>query len=226
MATRTFLPSTDAALLAWSNNFSTLITAHAVLYGLSVGQATAYAGLHATYAADLAACDPGVRNKMAVTAKNNSRSALKANASLLAGLIEHTSTVTDEQKVQLQLNVRARPTPIPPPATAPVIDIISSVGNAVKIRLHDAVSPRRGRPTGVAGAALFSFVGAAAPTDESAWTFQGLTTRTTATITFPNTVAAGSKVWITAYWRNPRDQSGPAATAVGTNIPGGAAMAA
>ena len=87
---------------------------------------------------------------------------------------------------------------------------------------------RRGgaRRWGVDGASVFSFVGAAAPTDESAWKFEGNTTRTVVNVLFPNTVAAGAKVWFTAFWFNPRAQRGPASAPVGTNIPGGGAMAA
>ena len=39
--------------------------------------------------------------------------------------------------------------------------------------------------------------------------------------------AAGSTVWFTAFWRNPKDQSGPATTPVSTKVQwGGLSMAA
>jgi hypothetical protein len=97
----------------------------------------------------------------------------------------------------------------------------------VRIRLHDSTSStRRGKPPGVSGASVFSFVGAVAPTDETGWTFEGNTSKTVVDVAFPSATAPGAKVWFTAYWFNARKQSGPPATAVGTNIPGGAAMAA
>src|SRR5438270_1215091 len=106
MATRSFLPAPDALLLAWSANFSTLISAGAVSYGLTVGQATAYAALHASYSTALAAVDPPIRNKAAVATKNTARTALKANARMLARIVEATPTVTNTQKVTLGLTVR------------------------------------------------------------------------------------------------------------------------
>jgi hypothetical protein len=45
-------------------------------------------------------------------------------------------------------------------------------------------------------------------------------------VVFPASVAPGSKVWLTAFFFNPRALSGPAATPVSTYLPGGAAMAA
>ena len=81
-------------------------------------------------------------------------------------------------------------------------------------------------PAGVAGASVFSHVGATAPTAEDDWTFEGLTGRTTVTITFPAETAPGATAWFRAAWYNPRGQKGPAATPATTNIAGGAAMAA
>ncbi len=39
-------------------------------------------------------------------------------------------------------------------------------------------------------------------------------------------ICPGSKIWLTAFFFNPRAMSGPAATPVSTYLPGGAAMAA
>jgi hypothetical protein len=222
-----FLPSRDSLLLAWSANFSTRITADAVALGLTAAQATAYATLQSNFEAAMAAIDPGVRSKSLVATKNAARLALKTSARLLAKIIQGQASVTDAQKIELGLNVRSAPTPIPPPADAPGITILSTVGNTVKLRLFDAIdSANRGRPAGTDGASVFSFVGAAAPTEESEWNFEGVTSRTKIDITFPEATAPGAKVWFTAFWFNERKQSGPAATPVGVNIPGGAAMAA
>jgi hypothetical protein len=224
-----FLPSRDAELVTWSNNFKVKISAAPTTYGLTAAMATAYTTLHNNFVtAYNTANDPLTRSPVNVTAKDTAKAALIANARMLARTVQGTSTVTAAQKEDLGLNPRDnQPSPIPVPASAPDIDIISTNGNTVKIRLHEAGEPtKRGKPAGVAGAAVFSHVGATAPTDEADWKFEGLTTKTALDITFPAATAPGSKVWITAFWRNPRDQSGPAATPVTTNIPGGSAMAA
>lgn len=137
-------------------------------------------------------------------------------------------SVTGQQKSSLGLTVRdVEPTPINPPADAPTLDVLSAVGRSVKVRLHDSANPtRRGKPAGVAGASLFTCVGATPPADISGWTFQGNTSRTTADVQFPAEVPAGATVWLTAFWFNPRAQNGPTCAPVSTNLPGGGAVAA
>ena len=53
--------------------------------------------------------------------------------------------------------------------------------------------------------------------------FEGNTTKTSTNVNFPASVPASWKVWFTAFYRNPRDLSGPAATPVSANIAGGKA---
>lgn len=222
-----FLPTKDATLLAFAQNFSTLITAAPTTYGLVVGQATALAALVTAFQTSLAACEPGVRNKAAVFTKNTARTNLKTSVRLLAKIIEGQATVTNAQKAALGLNVRSAPTPIPPPALPPQVDVVSVVGRTVKVRLHNAeTSPRRGKPANVKGAALFSFVGASAPSDPGLYKFEGNTTLTTVDVGFPATVAPGATVWITAIWFNERAQSGPPATPVSAVIQYGMSMVA
>jgi hypothetical protein len=223
MAARSFLPTRDAALLAWSLNFSTLINDSPESYGLSAPLASAYAALHLAFAAAMEGVEPGIRNKSAVAAKNAARSNLKKNAGLLAKIVQGTATVTSAQKVTLGLNVRRKPTPVPAPAFAPGLDIVSVRGFSAVIRLHDTqVIGRRAKPAGVSGASVFIHVGPTAPTDVAGWTFKGNTGRTTMEVHFPATLPAGATVWFTAFWFNPRQQSGPSSAPVGANLPGGA----
>lgn len=222
-----FLPDKDQALLAWSSNFSTLISATPAAFNLTAGDATAYAALHTTFATSLAACDPGVRNKAAVNSKNLARNNLKVQARLLANTINGYGPVTDAQKIELGLTVRSAPTPIPPPADAPALDVVSVNGRTVNIRLHDATdASRRGKPPLVKAAAVFSFVGEEAPTDPSLYKFEGNTTRTEFTVVFPNSVAPGTQVFLTAMWMNERMESGPGCEPVGTRVQFGNSMAA
>ena len=217
-----FLPNTDATLLAWSLNFSTLITATPTAYGLTSTLATAYTALHTSFATALAACDPGTRSKSAVSTKNLARTNLKNNARLLAKLVDGTASVTNAQKLTLGLNVKASPSPIPAPSSSPALEVGTVTGWTVKLKLHDSTSgSKRGKPAGVSGASVFSFVGATPPNDMGSWTFQGNTGKTIVYVAFENTNAPGTKVWLTAFWFNGRKQSGPACAPVSTNLQGG-----
>jgi hypothetical protein len=229
MASTTFLPDREAELVTWSTGFNTKINATPTTYGLTAGQATAYTTVHTAFVTAFNAANSDATNsRSAIVTKNAAKAVLIASARQLAGIIQSYPGTTNAMRSDLGLTVRdTQPTPVPPPANPPDVDIVSVSGNTVKLRLHDSTTPaRRGKPAGVSGAAVFSFVGAAAPTDEGAWTFEGNTSKTVIDIVFPGTVAPGAKVWFTAFWFNQRKQEGPASAPVTTNIPGGGAMAA
>ncbi|MEA2708233.1 MAG: hypothetical protein QOF78_834, partial [Phycisphaerales bacterium] len=54
--------------------------------------------------------------------------------------------------------------------------------------------------------------------------YEGSTSRTTVEILFPESVAPGTQVWLTAFFFNERKQNGPACAAVGTLINYGGTM--
>jgi hypothetical protein len=212
-----FIPASDASCLRWMQNFYAVANAAPgpTGYGLTAAQLTAFNTQLTSYQTALAACEPGARSKAAVFTKNTAKAALVADARLLAKIVQGTATVTDAQKTTLGLNVRAMPQPVPVPADAPSIDVVSVDSRTVNIRLHSStVAGKRARPAGVKGAAVFSYVGATAPSDPSAYTFQGNTSLTNFSVVFADTVEPGSVVWITAMWFNTRAQSGPAAAPV------------
>jgi hypothetical protein len=208
-------------LFEWSRNFSTLLSASPTVFGCTAAMATSYAGYHTAYGTALAACSPGVRSASAVLAKNQARENLKFQAKLLSNTINGTATVSDAQKRQLGLNVRAIPQPVPPPAMSPTIDVTAVSGWTASLRLSDGSKPgKRGKPPGVKGVSIFSFVGAQPPTDISAWKFEGSTTKMRQDVLFDNTLAPGTRVFVTAFFFNNKMQSGPACPPVATNLPG------
>src|SRR5436305_1592929 len=62
----------------------------------------------------------------------------------------------------------------------------------------------------------------AAPADISLWKFEGNVGQVKKIdVIFSNTLAGGSKVWLTAFWFNGRKQSGPLSNPFGVALPGG-----
>lgn len=229
----TYIPSREADLVTWSTNFDSKIAATPTAFGLTAGQATAYTALHgAFFTAYTTANDPRARTPVTIEEKNLAKQALINGAGgirALVGIIQNFPALTNAQRIDLGITVPdVDPTPVPVPEFAPDIDIVSTMGRTVRIRLHDSQAPpgTRAKPDGVSGATVFSFVGDEPPADIAQWQFQTNTTRTVVDIEFPATVENGAQVWFTAFWRNPRDESGPATTPVTTHIPGGLSMAA
>ena len=229
MATKSPSQMTDAELLHWGDNFQGLTTASPATYGLTAAQADTFLALLDDYrgAFDLAT-EPSTRTGPAVAAKNTARDALRDEARRQISIVDGQAGVSPAQRLALGLNVRKpRPTPSPRPTSAPLIEVQSGVGNNLLVRLLNAAAPgRRGRPEGVIGATLFSYVGEAPAADESAWTYEGNVSRRTVTLAFGPALPAGTKVWVTAFWYNRRAESGPPAAPVSATLQGGAAMAA
>lgn len=224
-----FLPTREAELVTWSTNFNTLINDTPTAYGLTAAQGTAYEAFHNAFVNAYAeAQNPSTRTPSNIVAKNEAMTNLKANARLLAGIVQKFPATTNAQRADLGLTLKSdEQSPINPPTDSPGMDIVSAVVRTVKVRMHDVANPtRRGKPAGVSGASVFSYVGATPPAEIAAWKFEGNTTRTTFDVQFDAAVASGSTVWICAFWYNPRAQSGPACAPVSTNLPGGAVMAA
>ncbi len=224
-----FIPSSEAEFITWTTNFNSKINTSASDYGLTPTQASQYGGGHVAFLiAYNKANAPDTRSPTNLMAKNAAMKTLKNYARQLARIIQANPDVSDERKAELGLTVRkGEPAHIPPPGEAPDTDIVSVVGHTVKIRLHSASSAsRRGKPAGVAGASIFSFVGDSPPASLSGWVFQGNTTRTIVDVTLPPETPNGAKVWLCAYWYNPRTEKGPVSAPVSTHIPGGMALAA
>jgi hypothetical protein len=232
MATPPFPPPTEAGLLAWSSNFSNKLTATPVAIGITAPMAAAYAALHATFsAAYVLAIDPDTNSRTAIQAKNTAKENLVSSpggARELIAIIQAFPGTTDEMRTELGLKIRdVHPTPVPVPRNPPTLTIVSTLGRTVKVRLRDLEDPdRRALPDGVDGASVLSFVGDEAPDDPMEWSLMMNVSRTTFDVEFPVTVAAGSKVWLTAFWFNQRKEAGPGAAYQSTVIAGGLAAAA
>jgi hypothetical protein len=217
-----FLPRTDAGLLAWSVNFKTLTTATPTVYGLTADQASEFSDAQIGYAtAYQKAQDPNTRTTPNVTAKNLARDEMKRIAGNLAKIIYGHGT-NDAMLEALGLTVRKTPTRHGAPTVRPGPDIESVNGYKVGVNIHDsASSAKRGKPAGAVAAWVYTFVGETYPSDPTLWDFQGSATTGKFEITFPNTLAGGTQIWICAAWINTRQEAGPVSVPITTNLQGG-----
>jgi hypothetical protein len=211
-----FPPMRESLFVPFSANFKTKITASPTTYSLTAGQATTYGTLHDAFVTKWNICqDPDTKTKAAVELKNVAKRSLLANLRLLAKIVQNAPTTTNAMRIDLGLPQRDFvPTPVPVPSAAPELKVVSVYGHSVRVSLRDASHERRGRPRGVAGAQLYSFVGANPPSATEVWKAEGTVTRSTILVVFADAVPAGSKVWFTACWYNPRGLTGPACTPV------------
>lgn len=224
---RNFYLRTQAEIVSGSANFASLIVANAATYGLTSVQATAYQGLDvALQSAYTAAINPETRTPVAVGAKDSAITNVRNRAILLSKIIYATPSVNDSQLTALGLLPRAVRTPRPPATTPPVVEVMSVSGRLVKVRIHAVSSAGARKPVGSVGALVYSFTGPAAPTDPRQYHYEGLATRGTCEIQFPNDVASGATAWIAAAWVSQRGAPGTACTPVQVTVQGGPVLAA
>lgn len=109
-------------------------------------------------------------------------------------MIQAAPEVTDAQKSSLGLTVRAtKRSPVGIPAERPRLDVELRFGSTLRITLRGRDTARRGKPDGIAGAMVFTYVGDVPPDDLSQWSLAGITTRPRVDITLVRTLCPGRK---------------------------------
>jgi hypothetical protein len=213
-----YLPAREAELVTWTQNFHAILSGAGPggMLGVSAVQIAAFTTLFNSWITAYNAAHAGpTRGPAATATKNSAKEAVIDGANgvrELVKIIQANPSTTNTDRQELLITVPdVEPTPVPVPAFAPGIEIVSVVGRTLRIRLKDVENPEnRGKPAGVVGAAVFTFVGENPPADIKSWQFQGNFTRTADQVEFPTSVAPASKVWLTAYWFNTKGESGPA----------------
>jgi hypothetical protein len=225
---RDFFPRREAAIVQWSANFRDHILVAPADYGLTAAQASAYAITQQTFeAAYNTAISPGTNSRFAVATKNAARDALETDTRMLAAFVRATRSVTNAMRIELGLSqsIEGRGVRASLPDSPPRLYVTGQVGRSVTVKLSDSIlSGRRGKPVGIAGASVFSFVGDEPPTSLTNWVFKGNTTRTTMNIAFDNQLPPGTKIWLSANWYNTRAENGPSCAPVSTYIQFGSAL--
>ena len=225
------IPLKDALLVPFSTNFNDRIVASPATFSLSAPQAAAYTALHTPYVtaynAMMNARANGTRSESLTATKDSNKLALLKYARELYAFVQSNNSVSDANKILLGIHLRVVPGPIPRPGVRPGMDIVSVANRTVTVHIHDsASSAKRGKPAGTTAAWVYSFVGAEYPSDPAAWAFEGATTKPKFGVTFPNTVAGGTQVWLCAAWINAKQEAGPVSVPITTNLQGGGASAA
>jgi hypothetical protein len=230
MKLRTFLPTREGDLVVWSANFQEQITALGAQIGLLPAQISAYTTLHEAFLSYYDLCQRNnTRTPENLEHKKVAKQALirgENGIRQLVGIIQKHPGTTNPMRVLLKITVPdVEPSVIPPPSTAPELTIVSTLRRRVTLRLRDSKDPdKRSKPSGVSGASIVMHVGENPPANPLEWAFLMNTSRTSLEIDFPSTIPGGSKVWLVAFWFNPRKQAGPASAAVNTLISDGVAV--
>lgn len=210
-----------ADIVAGSASYAAQISASPTSFGLVAAQATAYGTLNTSLQSCYAAStNVSTRTRGTVAATQQAVKAMRAEAILLSKIIYATPTVTDAQLINLGLLPRPTFAPVPAPTQSPALTVTATSGRIVDFKLQ-RVDALKGKAPGAKAANIYSFIGAAPPTDIELFKFEGMTTRNISRLEFPATVATGVTVWLTACWVSERGYTGPACAPISFILPGG-----
>ncbi len=215
----TYLPAREAELLAFAQNLFDHLEANPATYGQTIESIAPFGTAFNAFKAALAVTtNPATKTKPTIADKNAKKQAMIDIIRPLVQTLQNWSGMTDDKRDTLGIPTRDRqPTPIGPPEEMPVLRVAGVFGRLLELEVLDTEGKKR-KPDGARGAWLYTHVGDDPPAELTAWQFRGGTTRSNPQVVFEDSVAPGTKVWVTALWVNPTDQPGPACAPQQTRI--------
>lgn len=223
-----YIPSRDADLLAWADNFNALITANPATYGLTAGDATAidaavtpfddaYALGGGTYHAPV---NPSTKTVVTTQAKNDARTAMLAILRPYAQAIAISPGVLPDDKIALGLNPRTNTgTPIPAPTSFPLVSLRGLTPLSVTLQWQDsALGTGKRKPVGTLQAELRAGTSATVIADPTAIPYVGQFTKSPFALAFDSS-DGGKTLYYAARWVTRRGLVGPWSVIGATTVP-------
>jgi hypothetical protein len=218
-----FVPRADRELKVWSSALSKVLSTSYASYGLHESDAIEYAELTAEFAAAYRVSQGGLtRTTVSVIQKNVCRARLVERSRELNRRIQSNPNVTDADRAALALTIPKATAPaIGRPDHVPLLYVDKVTVRTVRIRLRNELSTSRGKPESCAGASIYWCAGEERPTSTAEWTYLCGVTRTIANVTLPSSLAAGTRVWLSAAWYNAKAEQGNGSMAVSIRVQDG-----
>lgn len=206
-----YIPSKDAELINWGENYTDLLTADPGKYGLDDADALDLQNYFDAFDSAYAlAINPTTRTALAVAVKDGQKVLFLGVARAYAAIIRANQGVTPEDKAALGLAIPdPTPTPVPTPTTSPVIVIPYAAVGIHVMSIVDQLTPTlKAKPFGVAGCLLYRATGAVAPTDFADASLVKIVTRADALIETSG-LTAGHFASYWGRWFNRKGELGP-----------------
>lgn len=226
-----YIPTADAAVDAWSQNFSTKITAAPTTYGLVAGDATTIAAVvlafHNAYliagvsgTPPKTPLNPSLRTPVSIAAKDTARDAMLVVLRLYAITIRNNPGVADADKTALGLTiVKTIPTPIPAPVTFPLLDIVAATPGQVTFSARDSGTPSvKAKPFGAIQLQAFVVYSETTPPAPGLSNYIGDFTKSPFVASFAAD-DAGKTAYLSCRWQTRKGLVGPWSAALPFTVP-------
>lgn len=206
-----YLPRTDAALAAWTQNFVDVVNANLAAYGVTALEVQPIENSLTIFEGALQSQLAAIADAQSKTQlKDDQRAILEGQIRPLVRKIQAHPTVGDPMRAAAGITVPdTDPTPVGPPTTAPKGTVDTSQRLRHTIHFTDVTTPNsKAKPAGVRGVEIWVKIGEPLPTDPSELSFITLDSRTPHVIDFDG--EDGGKMatyWL--RWVSTRGEPGP-----------------
>lgn len=220
------VPESNTALSPYVTNFSAKLIAQPTVYGTTAQAATALGQLTLAYttaqAALIAAREGGVRSEPLRLARDAARNAMLPPLRSFYGKIQKDITISDQAKADIGVHIpktdRSRHGA---PMVRPELIMTSVVDRLISISIENpTVGSKASRPKNATQTLVYFFAGENYPSDPTTWSFAGVATERRFSFTVPNSVPAGTRVWIAAAYTNARGDAGLVSVPISTSVQG------
>jgi hypothetical protein len=211
MIRRSFIPGPEAKFNDWQDNFVTRVVA-STTWGLTPLDKSALQAAQTpwtgAYAVGNIEADPTSSQRQA---KRDARKAYqKSVRTFIKSKINNNTAVTNADRDALGLTVYDNTrTKKPVPNYAPFVKVETIAHLLHRLRITDPNNPlTRSKPAGASGMRVYIYIGTAAPTDFSMYTFYGIATRFLYDIAFSGS-DVGKSAWYIVQYEGFRGDAGP-----------------
>jgi hypothetical protein len=209
---RDFYPRADAQVLEFTRNMSVRVSADPQAYGFSDQIAADYAAVQQAFAQAFAATSANGTN--CSTAYQVKKDAAVALEQATRSLARQMKADPDVSAVLLQNVALSRTGPrrnhVQVPSDPPVMQIVDQRGSTLTLTVFESGSTRRGLPRDVSSVSICGFVGdQPAVNIKDFFQMRESSRANRVTVQFSQQLPLGTKVWLTARWRNARGEAGP-----------------
>jgi hypothetical protein len=219
-----YIPPKDAAFSNWFQNFSTLITAAPMTYGLLSSDAVTIAAQYADWiAAYNLVTSPSTKTAQAVSAKNTAKVTALAIIRPYAQQISLNPGVTSGNKIAMGVNPRtSTPSAVTAPVSNPVLTVQSASNLALILRYRDSSSSPsvKAKPYGVTQCRVFGATSLTPITDPTLLPLLATLTKSPGTVTF-SPGSAGKQAYLAAQWATRTGLVSPWSPMVNFTVPAG-----
>ncbi len=179
-----YIPKRNSLIVPWVDNFSDLLTAAPMTYGLLAADAAAVQAVRAPLDADWTLMSsPSTKTKQVVSDFNTALVTALAVIRPYAQTISLNQGVTSANKIAIGVNPRTTtPSPITPPATVPILTVQGLTGGLAYLRYRDSAASVsvKSKPYGVVAvqlAVIQATIAVPPTTPPSAWSIPVVATK-------------------------------------------------